>query len=234
MNHRLSRPTIISAVAGALTLASIAATIGYCIGRYPAIPLLLPVHFRGGRADSFMVRSYGLVLMPVWTQLILTAVIGSIAALLLYRAHADDEASSQHRERMLRSAEAIALLGFVWISFQLVTAYSVIEAWRRYNPGMGRFYTVALVTCIVLSIVIGARAALQIGRPAAAVVDNAPLWRLKALYYNPADPALFVPTRYGYGLTLNFGRPVAIALMLAILLGGLGGPFLLARFLMRW
>lgn len=231
---KLPRPTTVIAAAGALTLASSAATIGYIIGRYPAIPMLLPVHFRRGQPDSFMLKSYGLVLMPVWTQLILTVVIGSIAALLLYRAHADDEASALHRERMLHSAEAIALLGFVWISFQLVTAYSVIEAWRSYNPGMGPFYGIALVTCVILSIIIAARTAMQIGRPAAPSAGNQALWRLKALYFNPADPALFVPTRYGYGLTLNFGRPMAIALMLAILVVGLGGPFLLARFLMRW
>jgi uncharacterized membrane protein len=135
---------------------------------------------------------------------------------------------------MLQSAEAISLLGFVWISFQLVTAQALIEVWRRYRPGMGRFYNVALITCVVLSIVIGARAALKIGRPVADTAGNQALWRFKALYFNPADPALFVPARYGYGLTLNFGRPLAIALMLAILLGGLGGPFLLARFLLRY
>ena len=59
------------------------------------------------------------------------------------------------------------------------------------------------------------------------------LWRFTALYFNPSDPALFVPARYGYGLTLNFGRPAAIAIMVAILLAGLGGPFLLARALLR-
>ena len=234
MKDLLPRPNIVTAVAGALTLASIAATLGYTIGRYPAIPVLLPVHFRGGRPDSFMIKSYGLVLMPVWTQLILAVVIGAIAVLLLYRAHAGDDASAEHRERMLHSAEAIALLGFVWISFQLVTAYAVIEAWRSYSPRMGSFYGIALATCVIVSIVIGARAALQIGRPAAPHADNKALWRFKALYFNPSDPALFVPTRYGYGLTLNFGRPIAIALMVAILVVGLGGPFLLARFLMRW
>jgi hypothetical protein len=78
---------------------------------------------------------------------------------------------------MLQSAEAISLLGFVWISFQLVTAQALIEVWRRYRPGMGRFYNVALITCVVLSIVIGARAALKIGRPVADTAGNQALWR---------------------------------------------------------
>jgi uncharacterized membrane protein len=234
-NSPAPHPTTITLIAAALTVASIAATAAFIIGRYPAIPLALPVHFRAGRPDVFMVKTYWLAMMPFWTQLMLVVVIGSVAALLLYRAPApEDEESTKHRDRMLQSAEAISLLGFVWISFQLVTAQALIEVWRRYRPGMGRFYNVALITCVVLSIVIGARAALKIGRPVADTAGNQALWRFKALYFNPADPALFVPARYGYGLTLNFGRPLAIALMLAILLGGLGGPFLLARFLLRY
>jgi uncharacterized membrane protein len=230
----LTRPAVVTAVAAALTLASITATAAFAIGRYPAIPLLLPVHFRGGRVDVVMLKSYGLVLLPVWTQLILALVIGSVAALLLYRARAGGAEDATHRLRMLHSAEAMSLLGFVWIGFQFITEAALIDVWIRTRPGMGRFYYIALVTCVVLSVVVAARTALQIGRPAAPRGEDHGLWRFKALYFNPADPALFVPARYGYGLTLNFGRPLAIALMLGVLLAGLGGPFLLARFLLRY
>lgn len=235
MRHRMPRPTLITAIAGALTLASISAAAAFLIGRYPALPLVLPVHFEDGQPDRFLLKSYGVVLMPLWTQLILTLVLGSIAVLLLYRAQGVDPAdrAAQDRDRMLYGAEAIALLGCVWISFQLVTAYSLTELWRQYADRMGNVYNVSLLTAIVLSVVIGGRAALKIGRPRASYGENPNLWRLKALYFNPSDPALFVPARYGYGLTLNFGRPIAIAIMLAILLVGLGGPFLLARSFLR-
>jgi uncharacterized membrane protein len=237
MKHVTPGPTIITAVAGALTLASITATAAFLIGRYPVVPMALPVHFRDGRPDLFMTKSYGIVLVPLWTQLILAVVIGSITVLLLYRAHGVDvgaERAAQNRDRMLDGAEAIALLGLVWISFQLVTAYSLTELWRRFGGGMGASYNVGLVTAVVLSVVIGGRAALKIGRPVTPHAEDTSLWRLNALYFNPSDPALFVPARYGSGLTLNFGRPIAIAIMLAILLVGLGGPFLLAFRLMRW
>jgi len=232
MNHGLPRPTIVTAGAGALTLASIAATAGFLIGRYPAIPLAIPVHFRRGQPDAFMLKSYGLVLVPVWTQLILALVIGSIALLLLHRAQA---LPGHHRARLLHSAEAIALLGLVWISFQFMTAYSLTELWRRFGGGMGVAYNAALLTSIVLSILIGGRAMLKLRRIGGRAADDHGMWRFRAIYFNPADPALFVPARYGPGLTLNFGRPVAIAIMLAILLVGLGGPFLLAfRLFRRW
>jgi uncharacterized membrane protein len=58
---------------------------------------------------------------------------------------------------------------------------------------------------------------------------NPELWRFTHLYFNPEDPALFVPTRRGVGWTLNFGRPLAIVLIAAILSVGVGGPFFLAR-----
>jgi uncharacterized membrane protein len=244
MTPRLPRPTVMTAIAGALTLASITATTGFLFGRYELIPRGIPVHWRNGRPDMFMNKTVGAVFMPVWTQLILVAVIGSVAVLLLYRAHGasavgarsagmTEEHDAQDRDRMLHGAEAISLLGLIWIAFQGVTAWGVTELWLNYGGGMGRIYNRGLITAGVLSIVVGARAALKIGRPKQRHVDDHTMWRLKALYFNPADPSLFVPARFGYGLTLNFGRPIAIGIMLAILIIGLGGPFLLARLVLR-
>jgi uncharacterized membrane protein len=64
-------------------------------------------------------------------------------------------------------------------------------------------------------------------------VDDPSMWRLRQLYFNPADPSLFVPTRTGAGWTLNFGRPLAILLLAVTLLIGIGGPFVLARYVLR-
>ena len=46
-------------------------------------------------------------------------------------------------------------------------------------------------------------------------------------YYNPDDPAPLVPNRYFFGLTLNFGHPVA-KLLLVIVVGLLLVPVALA------
>jgi uncharacterized membrane protein len=235
MKLRMPGPTTVMALAGALTLASITGTGGFLIGRYELLPKGLPVHWRNGLPDMFMMKSVGAVFMPLWTQLILTVVIGAVAVLLLYRAqHVDaEEQAVEDRDRMLHGAEAISLLGLIWIAFQAVTAWGLTELWLNFGGGMGWAYNTGLVTAIVLSIAVAARAALKIGRPKARHVDDRRMWRLKALYFNPGDPALFVPARYGYGLTLNFGRPIAIAIMLGILTVGLGGPWLLARWLLR-
>jgi uncharacterized membrane protein len=234
MSRPITRSLVVTVIAAALTLASISATAGYLIGRYQGLPIVIPVDFRDGHPYQFVPKTPLIVFMPLWTQLILLVVIGGIAALLLGRAQrVDGPDGPADADRMLHAAEAISLLGFVWITFQALEAVQLTELWRKYYGGMGPIYTGALLTAIVLSVVIATRAAMQIGRPPAREVDNEGLWRFTALYFNPSDPALFVPARSGYGLTLNFGRPVAIAIMVAILLTGLGGPFLLARALLR-
>lgn len=46
-------------------------------------------------------------------------------------------------------------------------------------------------------------------------------WKLSAIYYNPADPALFVSKRIGIGYTFNFANPfswVILGCMLALIL----------------
>lgn len=61
--------------------------------------------------------------------------------------------------------------------------------------------------------------------------DNTPgeCWSLGGIYYNPEDPALFVPKRLGWGYTLNFAHGLSW-----VILGGLlGGTGLLVAFL-RW
>ena len=91
-----------------------------------------------------------------------------------------------------------------------------------------------MVTGIVASVVITARTMKLVGndRPTVRSVDPR-VWRLRQLYFNPADPALFVHTRTGAGWTLNFGRPVAIVLLAATLIVGIGGPYVLARYVLR-
>jgi uncharacterized membrane protein len=236
MSAKPYRPGLVAAIAGALTFGSITATAGFLLGKYELLPAGLPVSYRNGRPDMFIDKSLAVVLMPLWTQLILAVVIGSVCVLLLSRAHSTvvaDEQAAQDRDRMLHGAEAMSLLGLIWISFQLINAYGLTELWLNWGGGMGLAYNIGLPTAVILSILIGARAMLKIGRPASTHAADAGKWRMKAFYFNPADPALFVPARYGYGLTLNFGRPIAIAIMLAILIVGLGGPFLLARSILR-
>ncbi len=59
-------------------------------------------------------------------------------------------------------------------------------------------------------------------------------WYAGSFYNNPDDPALFVPKRFGFGWTLNFGHPQAklflITLLGLLLLLGVALPLMVALF----
>lgn len=238
---RLPPPTVITACAAALTLAVISGTAGFLVGRYPLLTPYLPVHFgRGGIADRWLPKSWMLVLMPIWVQLSLALAFGAIVVILLWRAHpsASDQADGpsgrdEDARRMLATAEGIALLALVWIAFQALGAVQLVRLWQRGWGGLGGTYGVGVLVAIVLSGAIGVRSIATIGwAPRPAAKDGA-FWRLKVLYVNPADPALFVPARWGFGWTLNFGRPAAVVLMALVVILGIGAPILIIRAVTR-
>ncbi len=51
--------------------------------------------------------------------------------------------------------------------------------------------------------------------------DDDRYWYGGLFYYNPDDPAPFIPKRYGWGWTVNFGHPMGklfLAIMVAMIL----------------
>jgi hypothetical protein len=113
---------------------------------------------------------------------------------------------------------------------QAIGAARLAAVWQGGLRGFGRVYNITLLISLIISAVIVRRTMKTLREEGVQVAETDPaLWRLTHLYFNPQDPALFVPTRRGAGWTLNFGRPLAIVLIAAILAFGVGGPFLLAR-----
>ena len=104
--------------------------------------------------------------------------------------------------------------------------------WQRGRGGLGYWYPWITFAGVVLSIAAGYRAHRRLGRPAPRefVAEH---WRLGHLYNNPSDPALFVPTRDGSRWTLNFGRPVAAALLGIALLVGVIAPTVIIGMMLR-
>jgi uncharacterized membrane protein len=233
------RPTFPTLLGIGTTIAAIAATAGYILGRAPSIPPLLPVHFDDeGIADRFVRASYAIVLVPVWIQLTLAIVFGAIAGVLLYRTQkirsaVENEVSRQERERMLITAEAISLLAAIWVAFQGLLAVRLIMMWQLMCCGLGSVYYQSLVVCIVVSAIVGVRAAvyLQYPRPLVRKTEDA-YWRFPGVYFNRQDPALFVPLREGPGWTVNFGRPQAIVFLGLVLFFSIWAPIFIFRVLL--
>jgi len=237
MPRHVPRPTLTTAFGAGLSVAAIAGTAGFLIGRYPLLRPYLPVQFsEEGLPSRWVAKSFTLVLMPVWMQVVLAIVFGTLALVLLWRAvpsedAADDRLAAEDSARMLVSAEAVVLLSAIWIAFQALGAAELDRLWERGWGGYRPFYGQALVVAIVLSLVVGVRAITLLGRSAPRP-EPAPSthWRFN-LYVNPRDPALFVPARRGGGWTVNFGRPHAILLIVLVVAIGVGGPLFIVRYL---
>jgi uncharacterized membrane protein len=90
-----------------------------------------------------------------------------------------------------------------------------------------------LVLCIVLSVMVGIRAAvhLQYPKPLLRQTDDVH-WRFAGLYVNRHDPALFVPRRGGPGWTVNFGRPQVIVFLGFVLFIGVCAPIVIFKVLL--
>jgi uncharacterized membrane protein len=233
------RPTVLTLVGAAVTLAAIAGTTGYVLGRAPALPSVLAVHFdEHGIADRFVPISYSIVFVPVYIQLTLAVLFGAIAGVLLYRSNrtrqaVEDEVSRQERERMLVTAEAISLLSAIWVTFQGLLVIRLFMMWQAMCCGLGLVYYRALVVAIVLSVIVGIRAGVNVRYPRPALRQTDPAhWRFMGLYVNRSNPAFFVPLRNGVGWTVNLGRPQVVVVIGVIVSLAIWAPLRILRLLL--
>lgn len=230
---RLVPPTRLTWAAIAVVAGVIGFSALFLFAQYATLPDILPVRFSGGgQANGWQYRTYPRVFMPVLVQVMLVTVFGAIAALLLSRPHRSDEHHSADMTAAAVAAEAVALVALVWVAFQAFAAVALAGMWQRGSGGLGRSYGTAMWVGAALSALVFVRAQRGLGRPEPRPFEPSH-WRFGHLYKNAADPALFVPTRDGSRWTLNFGRPVAAALMGVILAIGILGPTIILALLLR-
>lgn len=232
MRERLVVPTRLTRGAALTALLVVLGTALFLLLQYPLLPDLLPVHFnRAGQANGWQYRTLPRVLIPVGVQSMLAVIFGAVAALLLSRPHGDADAEAPDVRAAATAAEAVVLIAAIWITFQGYAAFALARLWvspRAWLP----YYNVVEIACALATIVVAVRANRGLGRPAPRPF-NASHWRLGQLYKNAEDPALFVPTRDGRRWTLNFGRPVAGALLGVILTLGVLAPTVLVALAFR-
>jgi uncharacterized membrane protein len=230
---RLVRPTVLTKIAVVVSAASIAWSLGFLLVRYPQLPDILPVHFgpRGG-VNGWQFKTYWRVLLPVFIQLALALTLGAIGVLLLSRPHGAHDEEAPDVRAASTAAEAVALLTAIWVVFQGYAGVALALLWQGGRANLGPGYTYLEIVGVVLTIVVSVRAHLRLGRPQARPFI-ASHWRYGQLYKNAEDPALFVPTRQGARWTLNFGRPVAAALLGIILALGIVCPAIILGLLLR-
>jgi len=227
-------PSRLSRRAAAGLALSLLGTASFLLLRYPALPDLLPVHFnRLGVPDGWQYRTVPRVLMPLFVQLALVLSLGAIAALLLSRSTEDVSADAPDVRAASAAADTVLLIALIWVSFQAYAAFALVRMWMGGRGGLGPVYTALEVVGLVVTLAVAVRAHARFGQPVPRpfVPEH---WRFSQLYKNPDDPALFVPTRDGTRWTLNFGRPVAAALLGVVLVLGVVAPTVVLALALRY
>jgi uncharacterized membrane protein len=232
LTRRLVEPTRLTRAAALGIVLMLLGTLLFLLLQYPSLPDLLPVHFnRRGAADGWQYRTLPRVLVPVGVQAVLSMIFGVVAALLLSRPHGEHDDDAVDVRAAAAAAEAVMLIALVWVIFQGYAALSLAHLWVSDSPGLP-MYNAGAIAGGVASIIVAWRAHRRLGRPQPRPFV-AGHWRLGQLYRNSDDPALFVPTRDGRRWTLNFGRPVAGALLGVTLVVGILVPTLVIALALR-
>ena len=170
----------------------------WLLRHFQDLPERIPVHWNvSGRVDHYVPRTPMAAAFPM----LLGAAVCALTA-VMQRSLARTPMGTATARVMLAAEYFIALLCCgIFIAM----------------ASDGRLLTPVLLgsLLLVLGLVLFAATSLR-GLPQEPV-RNPAAWRAGIFYYDPQDPALFVPKRSGLGYTFNFGRPSAIALTIAIL-----------------
>ena len=224
-----------------------AATVVIGVLRYPHLPARLAVHFdAAGHADRYAPTSPGWVFGPVVAQVVGTALLVGLAALVLRsKAQLDAEdpqtAGARHRRFVSSGARAL-LLGAACLSvaFLLTSlmAWKIVDLARPAGalvaimPLLGGVVVVAVLVRVGQN---GSRLRIRAspgsgsaGRMTVVNRDDDRYWRIGLFYFNRDDPSLLVPHRFGLGWTLNLARPAAWAIIAATIGIPAGAPLIVA------
>jgi uncharacterized membrane protein len=223
------------------------ATVVIAILRYPHLPARLAVHFdAAGHADRYAPASLVWVFGPVAGQVVGTAVLVGLAALVLRsKAQLDAEepqtAGVRHRRFVSSGARAL-LVGAACLSVAFLL--TSLMAWKLINLARPAGALVTVVPLLGVGVVVavlvrvgqsGSRLRIRASpgsgwarRTSVVNRDDDRYWRVGLLYFNRDDPSLLVPHRFGLGWTLNLARPAAWAIIAATIGLPAGAPLITA------
>ena len=202
MNSLPLRCTEYTRIAGWMSALATTATFSFLHDAYDRLPLLVPIRFDDGNPSQFAYKSVELVYLPFGMQLALSVVFMVIVAVLIRRSVRPEEpglagVATQH------AAEAIALLAMVWIAFQGVNAWRLAMLYRRTFDAHQEIYVVALITAITATVVIVARAVLQV---------------------QASEEGSGAASQLHVAVVDHRRRPLAVAALAIALVAGIAGP----------
>lgn len=200
----------------------LAATVVFGVVRYPDLPATLTLHYTAaGTPDRTAAKSVGSAFGLVFVQAGLTVLFAVLAyAAPRFRPDLDParpKASAGQHRRFTEAMPRLLLLFGACVN--LTIALAAEQIWSA--PASISVAPIILPTLVGAAGLLifavrygqgGSRLETEDEPPRDAVErDDDRFWKGGLLYVNRADPAVFVPKRFGIGWTLNFGNPVAIS-----------------------
>jgi uncharacterized membrane protein len=220
------RSSITPIYAAAAALLPLVAEAFWLRLHWSEIPARWPQHWdAAGNVNGWGHRGGGVFAPLIMGGMILLLITG-ISAFLR------SAPGTQTRQRSRAQAPLAAL---AWLLAAMFCFVGLLPFARNLSPA-----TIAMVVVVNLVATFGVviwllwRTAMMQGAvPANEPYDGTPdaAWRVGGLvYFNPADAAVLVPKRFGWGWTLNFGRPTAwiyIGVVLMVALASVAIPLFL-------
>ncbi len=228
--------------AAALVVVAAAAAVGVAL--YDSLPATIAVHWNAsGQADRFAEKSFVSVFGPILIGVGVLALIVGIAFVVRsvpWRRGSGERPEVAEGIAALQAHLTQSLLG--WVAFVVSAAISGLSVlgWlhAESSESSAGIAVVAVGLLVVIFVVIAAYAVrlvsgtrairARVEVPAGAAPgpsrdtidprDDDRHWKGGLIYVNSGDPALFVPKRFGVGVTLNLGHPGGIAVAVVTLL----------------
>lgn len=195
---------------GLLALGLPAAAGAYLNAHWSEIPQRFPVHWSAsGQPNRWVEKSAHGVYGPLWAGAGLAVILLLLAAATFYGA----------RRAEMRTVTVKIVIAAVFFTSFIFAGIGLLP--------LGRISVwLFVVPALVFPLVVIVWTAAFVSKPGVDA-ENTPdsCWRLGSIYYNPADPALFVQKRIGIGYTFNFANRISWAILAALIAGILGVVF---------
>jgi uncharacterized membrane protein len=194
----------------------VGATAAYLVAHWSEIPARFPIHYDlAGNPNGWANRTPLGVLDALMIQLLVLAILIGTRTVMLRARRSRVSGSQADAELRMRRGVSRTLLGFGYLSSLGVSRLSLNPLWPAPVLAVVAAMGAGGVGLVVARLWIVLRSRRQAASSGGDGTDEQH-WKAGIFYVNPSDPALFVERRFGFGWTLNFGRPTAYLFMLAI------------------
>ena len=190
---------------------------------WKTIPDRFPIHWGiDGQPNGWAVRGPGSIFGPLLLGLVLISGLGLLGELI-----ARSSPGHEGRPAMIRTTRTV-LVACSWFVTVLLCAISLLPL--SHNPT--NFVPFLSIGACVIGLGVVVYTTIRASRMRETMMSSqnstdGRFWKAGLLYFNPADSALMVPKREGFGYTLNFGRPVCWLILAFVVLIPLILPILL-------